>query len=110
MKTFLWTVVVFIIAKIGFMFFCREGHGFSVADVMQVITHGLSLDLSTALYFLIVPFLLTMTSIWVRVPRWLYNAYYAVIAVAFALAIVADTMQVPLNELRFISIKEIKEI
>lgn len=95
MKTFLWTVVVFIIAKIGFMFFCREGHGFSVADVMQVITHGLSLDLSTALYFLIVPFLLTMTSIWVRVPRWLYNAYYAVIAVAFALAIVADTSLYP---------------
>ena len=95
MKTYLWTVVVFIIAKIGFMFFCREGHGFSVADVMQVITHGLSLDLSTALYFLIVPFLLTMASIWVRVPRWLYNAYYAVIAVAFALAFVADTSLYP---------------
>ena len=95
MKTYLWTVVVFIIAKIGFMFFCREGHDFSVADVMQVIIHGLSLDLSTALYFLIVPFLLTMASIWVRVPRWLYNAYYAVIAVAFALAFVADTSLYP---------------
>ena len=65
-RTYLWTVVVFIIAKIGFMFFCREGHDFTLADVGQVISHGLSLDLSTALYFLILPFLVTIVSVWLN--------------------------------------------
>ena len=61
----------------------------------QVVGHGLSLDLSTALYFLIVPFLLTIVSVWVKVPRWLFYGYYAIIGLAMALAFVADTSLYP---------------
>ena len=71
---------------------CNDG---KVADMPAVIWHGLTLDLSTSLYFLIVPFLVTMVSIWVKMPCWLLKPYYALLAVAFALAFVADTSLYP---------------
>ena len=54
-------MLVFIIAKIVFMLACREGHAFTVGDIYDVVAHGLTLDLSTALYFFIIPFLISMT-------------------------------------------------
>ena len=97
-KSYVWTVVVFIIAKVGFMLCCREGHEFSLSDVWQVISHGLSLDLSTALYILIVPFLLTIVSVWwknEKVQKWILRIYFIIIAIALALAFVADTSLYP---------------
>ena len=97
-RTYLWTVAVFIVAKMAFMFYCREGHYFSFGDVMDVLQHGLSLDLSTALYFLILPFLVMMVSIWWNkrktLQRILYT-YFIIISIAFALAFVADTSLYP---------------
>ena len=63
-KFFLITVMLFIMAKIAFMLLDHEGHAFTVSDMFDVIWHGLSLDLSTALYILIVPFLVTLVSLW----------------------------------------------
>lgn len=92
LKTYVVMVLLFIVAKVVFMVVCHEATPvLTIADVWQVVRHGLSLDLSTALYFFIVPFLLTALSVWVRVPRWLLKVYYAVVALAFALAFVADT-------------------
>ena len=97
-RTYLWTIAVFIVAKIAFMFTCREGHDFSFGDVMDVLQHGLSLDLSTALYFLILPFLVMMVSIWWNkgktLQRILYT-YFIIISIAFALAFVADSSLYP---------------
>lgn len=97
-RTYLWTVAVFIVAKIAFMFYCREGHDFSFGDVMDVLQHGLSLDLSTALYFLILPFLVMMVSIWWNKGKALQrilHTYFIIISIAFALAFVADTSLYP---------------
>ena len=96
-KTYGWTVMIFIIAKVGFMVGCREGHAFGVGDVWEVIGHGLTLDLSTALYFLIVPFLLAVVSLWWthRVLATISRGYFVLIAIAFALAFVADTSLYP---------------
>ena len=69
----------------------RGEQAFGVGDVADVVAHGLSLDLSTALYFFIVPLLMAVATIWVSVPRWLYKAYVLLLSVAFALAFVADT-------------------
>ena len=96
-KTYLWTALVFVLAKLAFMLFCREGHEFVFIDMWQVVQHGLSLDLSTALYFFIVPFLATIVSMWYT-GQWLFRilkGYYALIAIAFALAFVADTSLYP---------------
>ena len=96
-KTYLWTIVVFIVAKMVFMACCRNEHGFGLDDVWDVIRHGLTLDLSTALYFLIAPFLLVIISLWFthRVLNWISTVYFIIIAIAFALAFVADTSLYP---------------
>ena len=95
LKFYVVTLAVFLIAKVIFMVFNRDEGVFGLGDVPMVLWHGLTLDLSTALYFLIVPLLVVLTSLWVRCPGWLIKAYYAVIAIAFALAFVTDTSMYP---------------
>ena len=93
-KTYLLTVLIFIIGKLAFMFFNQDGHQFAFSDVFDVILHGLSLDLSTALYFLIIPFFVALGSIYWRNKKMLVrilSIYHLIIAIAFALAFVADT-------------------
>ena len=96
-KAYLWTVLVFIVAKVAFMLCCGEGHDYTFGDVWQVVTHGLTLDLSTALYFLILPFLLTIVSVWWQgqILIKILRVYFLLIAIAFALAFVADTSLYP---------------
>ena len=91
LNCYLLTVAFFVAAKVAFMLFNHEGHVFAISDIGQVLWHGLSLDLSTALYFVSLPFLLTFVSVWIKVPRWIFKVYYALIAIAFSLAFVADT-------------------
>ena len=96
-QTYLWTVIVFVMAKVAFMLFCHKGHEFAFGDIIQVMWHGLSLDLSTALYFIIVPFLLCIVSIWYW-SKWithLLRGYFLLISLTFALAFVADTSLYP---------------
>jgi len=91
------TVALFLCAKVVFMAVCRKAHPFTLSDVADVLRHGLTLDLSTGLYFLVVPFLLTVVSIWLS-GRWLHVAmrlWFAVVAVAFALGFAADTALYP---------------
>ena len=96
-QIYLWTILVFIMAKVAFMLFCREGHEFAFGDMFQVVWHGLSLDLSTALYFLILPFLLSIVSLWywAKWITYLLRGYYLLISLVFALAFVADTSLYP---------------
>ncbi len=91
LKFYVLTVLMFMAAKVVFMLCNRSTGTFTVADVKDVLLHGLSLDLSTALYFLIVPFLFCALSVWVRLPQWILRAYRALVAVMLALAFVADT-------------------
>ena len=95
--TYLWTLLVFIVAKVCFMLFCQDGHDFSFGDIWQVISHGLSLDLSTALYFLIVPFIVVMVSVWWngKILSKILQIYFLLIAFAFALAFVTDSSLYP---------------
>ena len=91
LKTYVVTVLIFMLAKVVFVLCNGAGHGVTFSDMLDILSHGLSLDLSTALYFLIVPFIISMLSIWVKVPGWVLKSYNALIAFAFALAFVADT-------------------
>ena len=96
-KVYLITICIFVIAKVVFMVANYEGHAFGIADVWEVVKHGLSLDLSTSLYVLILPFLLTLVSVWWR-PKGLETVmkiYYGVIAVLLMLAFTADTSLYP---------------
>ena len=90
-KTYLLTVLIFIIAKMVFMLCYHTSQDFNTTDMVQVIIHGLSLDLSTALYFMIIPWLLTIASFWWPIKGIIFKCYYILIALAFALAFTADT-------------------
>lgn len=97
LKVYLTTLLVFVLAKIVFMLLNHEGHDFAASDVWDVLRHGLSLDLSTSLYLLILPFLVSAISIWWdgKLPQLILRVYYAIIAIAMILAFVADTSLYP---------------
>ena len=102
LQVFGWTVLVFLMAKCFFMFFNHEGHPFSAADVWSVLTHGFTLDLSTALYILTVPILATIVGLWVGglpkasgIMRWVMRIWFVLVAIALSLAFVADTSLYP---------------
>ena len=90
-KFYVATLFFFVAAKVGFMLYQHGGHNFTFTDMMQVIGHGLSLDLSTSLYIIAVPFLLVAVSLWLRIPKWCFRIYYVIAAVLLSLAFVADT-------------------
>ena len=81
--------------KCGFMAYNHDAATWTMADMLEVIGHGLSLDISTALYFLIIPFFVAWASIWLPMPRWLMKPYYIFVAIAFSLAFVYDTCLYP---------------
>jgi phosphoglycerol transferase MdoB-like AlkP superfamily enzyme len=85
------TMMFFVVAKIVFMLCNYSSQSFTVSDMALVIGHGLSLDFSTSLYVLALPFLLVVISLWLPLSRWLFKAYFLLVAVAMALAFVADT-------------------
>lgn len=89
------TMIIFIIAKLLFLCFNSDKEPLGVSDVWDVILHGISLDLSTALYLLSIPFLLTLASLWIHIPRILYRIYNIIIAIILPLAFIADTCLYP---------------
>lgn len=98
LKVNILLLLIFMVAKMLFMFFNHEGHDFTAGDVCDVLRHGLSLDFSTSLYLMIVPFLTTLVSVWWNktvVLRRILLGYYVIIALALALAFVADTSLYP---------------
>ena len=95
--TFLWTVAVFIMGKVAFMLYCREEHPSSFTDFLQVIGHGITLDLSMSLYIVALPLLLVMLSVWWwrKSLTWVLRFYFVLVSFAIALALVADTSLYP---------------
>ena len=93
-RIYLFMVLALILAKPVFMLYNHANHPFTAHEVMQVMSHGITLDLSTALYLIVVPFLVTLLSVWLW--RWnglrqLLKGYYVLVAFLLALAFVADT-------------------
>lgn len=96
-KVYLVTVIIFVLAKVVFMGANYSAHPFGLGDVWEVVKHGLSLDLSTSIYILIVPFLVEMIRVW-WTPKGLETVmkiYYTIIASAMMLAFTADTSLYP---------------
>ena len=96
-KIYLITIIIFVMAKVVFMVANYEGHPFGMGDMWDVVRHGLGLDLSTGIYIVFIPFLVTVVSVWWR-PKGLeifLKIYYGVIAAAMMLAFTADTSLYP---------------
>ncbi|MDE6634561.1 MAG: sulfatase-like hydrolase/transferase, partial [Bacteroidaceae bacterium] len=97
LRVYLLTVILFVGYKTVFLVLNRTAHPFTVADMADVLRHGLTLDLSTGLYFLVVPFLITVVSIRYtgRGLRWAQRAWFSFTAVALTLAFAADAALYP---------------
>lgn len=90
--SYILTVLIFIIGKIAFIAYHGGTYPMTVKDTWDVLIHGLSLDLSTALYLIIVPYLLVLISIWTsRALTAAHRVYWVIASVLLTLAVVADT-------------------
>ena len=87
------TVLVFIIGKLIFMGYNVGSESLSLADIMAVVAHGLSLDLSTAIYLILLPIVVAMLYVWIGRWHWwrvVLRVYYAIISLMVVLALLAD--------------------
>lgn len=94
-SVFLATVVVMALQKPLFLlFYAAEAAQVSPAAWFGVLWHGLTLDSTVAGYVTVLPLLLTLISLWVRLPgrkwRTALNGYFAVIAVVTAVIFAVD--------------------
>ena len=96
-RFYLLTLLIFLAAKAVFMIANVADHSFTAADMVSVMWHGLTLDLSTSIYILLLPFLVIMISLWWDhvILRKILRGYYVFIALMLALAFVADTCLYP---------------
>lgn len=93
-KYYFTLVIIFILMKPVFMLFNKTGHDFGVGDMWDVVAHGVTLDLSTALYLIVVPFLCIVCSIWIN--RWMLfrkvlKVYNCLLALMLTVIFIADT-------------------
>ena len=84
---------VFVIQKPAFLFYHHAlADGCSIIDGLRVMLHGLKLDATMAGYLTVVPWLLTLISVW-RPGRWLRKAllgYVTVVACLVAAIFAVD--------------------
>ena len=91
-------MAIFIVEKPLFMLYASGQKGtLSRRDYVDVMYHALPVDLSCAAYFLIIPLLLIIVSIWWNnFPlRAIMRFYNIVLAIALALAFVSDAALYP---------------
>ena len=96
-RYFLLLVVIFILQKPLFMLFAGEGQSFSLSDCARVMSQGLSMDLSTAAYVSIIPWIIVLASLFIRKlnPRKVLRPYHIIAAIALSLIFVADISLYP---------------
>ncbi|MBO5933823.1 MAG: LTA synthase family protein [Bacteroidaceae bacterium] len=91
-------MAIFIVEKPLFMLYASGQKGtLSLRDYVDVMYHALPVDLSCAAYFLIIPLLLIIVSIWWNnLPlRNIMRFYNIALAIALALAFVSDAALYP---------------
>lgn len=88
---FLTTLCFFLLQKPIFML-CNASKAYALTDYTDVVWHALSLDATTTGYLTIVPFVLSLVSVWAdRMPlRKIALPYYAVAMLLVSLIFVGD--------------------
>ena len=90
---FFTVLLIFILQKPLFMLYNGSiEKGFGLADYMQVMVHGASLDAATAGYLTALPFLLVLVSIWLKkfpLKKILWG-YYILVATLVSIVFVVD--------------------
>ena len=91
---FLFYVVVFLASKLLFMAYNHGADEFGFGDVLEVLWHGLRMDLSTAGYLVAIPWLMCLVSLWWRRIPLLHilEVYLILIGLLLGLILMGDTM------------------
>ena len=90
LSTFLWWIIVGVITKVVFCLTYLGEYG--IADWMQVMWHGLRLDISIAGYLTLVTGLLLIVRIWWRGKgmRWIWHVWSGIAALVCSLGYVSN--------------------
>lgn len=91
-RLFVTFLAIFAVGKVFFLVYNREVMPFSIKDAAEVWLHGFTMDLSTAGYLIVLPWLVAFIGIWFpRLPlRKCLFIYYFIVAVALSLIICGD--------------------
>ena len=92
---FVFFILAFFLQKI--IFILAQGSvngGIGIADILQILRHGLSLDMSVSGYLSVVPFFLLVASVWVR-PELLVkisNVYFSIVIFVISVVTFVDVV------------------
>lgn len=92
-RFYLSLIAVFLVSKVLFILFNGLAvHEAAVSDIPAVLWHGLPLDLATAGYLSVLPWLALTLSVWLRMPRLrlAYLIYAGIVATLLAVILTAD--------------------
>lgn len=94
LRLFFCLLLIFAVGKVLFLWYNASISPFGFADALQVWWHGLTMDVSTSGYMLVLPLLLCMISLWWhRLPlRWVLVPYWILVAVLLSVIIVGDVV------------------
>lgn len=93
LKIYLWFIFMFMLQKPLFMLFHYNlFEKASLIDWMQVIYHGLPLDLSVASYILALPVFVALVTVWIQGlwAEWFKKGYFALIIAILSLIFISD--------------------
>ena len=103
-KIFLFLVFTLAVAKPVFMLCNRAHHVFTGNDMLSVVGHGLPVDFSTAVFLIIIPFVVVLLSVWAwhwNPLRRILKFYYVILALLLAFVFVTDTSLFRFTENKF---------
>lgn len=95
---FFYFVLIFLIQKTAFtLIHSPLGGGVSVDDLLEILYHGLPLDLSMSGYLAAIPALILIVSMWLRpeVTAGIYDVYFTIILILIAIIGVVDIVVYP---------------
>lgn len=93
LKLYLCYLLVFLLFKPIFMLY-NAPDGLQMIDYLRVLWHGLPLDLSTAAYFVVVPFVVVLLSSWLSMGKkglhLFFIIYYSITALIISVGLCVD--------------------
>lgn len=91
---FLALIAIFVLQKIAFMLYnIGMAKDIPFSACLDVLWHGLKLDVTTTCYLMAIPVLLTWISCFLRLPmRRILVPYYVLISIVFTLCFAVDTV------------------
>lgn len=90
-RFFLASVLIGLVAKVIFLLYNGAGRGIGFTDGLDILVHGLPLDLSFSGYLTAVLWLILLAGYWIGIHRSVFYIYFAFAALLQGIIYVVDT-------------------